>query len=136
MCNRINQRGTAVLVIHHSGSDGDVRGFKEKRDILYSCVHLTREGGGPADDLYSAPVKVEWENLREPDYNPTQVIRLTKDGWMPDGIDGKEALEAFCRQNFAKIVEQYARLGFTDADMQKMLNVSNGKFYELKATKE
>ena len=136
LCNQINQRGTAVLVIHHSGSDGDVRGFKEKRDILYSCVHLTREGGGPADDLYSAPVKVEWENLREPDYNPTQVIKLTQDGWMPDGIDDEEALEAFRRQNFAKIVEQYARLGFTNADMQKMLNVSNGKFYELKATKE
>jgi len=136
LCNQINQRGTTVLVIHHSGSDGDVRGFKEKRDILYSCVHLTREGGGPADDLYNAPLKVEWENLREPDYNPTQVIKLTPNGWMPDGIDDEEALEAFRRQNFAKIVEQYARLGFTNADMQKMLNVSNGKFYELKATKE
>ena len=134
LCNRINQRGTAVLVIHHSGSDGDVRGFKEKRDILYSCVHLTREGGGPADDLYSAPVKVEWENLREPDYNPTQVIRLTKDGWMPDGIEDKEELEAFRRENFTKIVEQYARLEFKDADMQKMLNIGNSSFYEWKKT--
>lgn len=137
LCNQINQRGTTVLVIHHSGSDGDVRGFKEKRDILYSCVHLTREGGGSADDLYNAPLKVEWENLREPDYNPTQVIKLTPDGWMPDGIGDKEALEDFRRQNFAKIVEQYARLGFTDADMQDMLNISNGNFYALKkAVKE
>ena len=132
LCNQINQRGTAVLVIHHSGNDGDVRGFKEKRDILYSCVHLTREGGGPADDLGNAPLKVEWENLREPDYNPTQVIKLTEDGWMPEGIDDEEALEAFRRQNFAKIVEQYARLGFTYTDMQTMLNISNGNFYALK----
>lgn len=132
LCNQINQRGTAVLVIHHSGGNGDVRGFKEKRDILYSCVRLTRENGGPADDLFSAPVKVEWENLREPDYNPTQVIKLTEDGWMPEGIDGKEALEAFRRQNFARSVKQYARLGFSDADMQVMLNISNGTFYALK----
>ena len=131
LCNQINQRGTAVLIIHHSGSDGEVRGFKEKRDILYSCVHLTREGGGPADDLSKARLKVAWENLREPDYNPTQVIKLTPDGWMPDGI-GKEAIEAFRRQNFAEIVKQYARLKFTEADMKKMLNVSNGTFYKLK----
>ena len=65
-------------------------------------------------------------------YNPTQVIKLTQDGWMPDGIDGKEALEAFRRQNFAKIVKQYARLEFTDTDMQAMLNISNGNFYALK----
>ena len=75
---------------------------------------------------------MEWENLREPDYNPTQVIKLTEDGWMPEGIDGKEALEAFRRQNFARSVKQYARLGFSDADMQVMLNISNGTFYALK----
>ena len=95
-------------------------------------MHLTREGRGPADDLGNAPLKVEWENLREPDYNPTQVIKLTEDGWMPEGIDDEEALEAFRRQNFAKIVEQYARLGFTYTDMQTMLNISNGNFYALK----
>lgn len=137
LCNLLNQRGTAVLIIHHSGSDGDVRGFKEKRDILYSCMHLTRARGGPADDLYDAPLKIEWENLREPDYNPSLVIRLTKDGWMPDGIEDKEALEAFRRENFTKIVEQYARLEFKDADMQKMLNIGNSSFYEWKkAVKE
>ena len=59
-------------------------------------------------------------------------MKLPQDGWMPDGIDDKKALEAFRRQNFAKIVEKYAKLGFTDTDMQDMLSMSNGTFYNMK----
>ena len=99
-------------------------------------MHLTREGGGPADDLGNAPLKVEWENLREPDYNPPQVIRLTKTGWMPEGIGDKAALDAMRKQNFDAIVARYRDLEFNDSDMREMLAVANGTFYNRKKPAE
>lgn len=126
LCRKITERGTAILIVHHSNAEGDVRGFREKRDQVCCAVSLLREDGAAARDLDEAPLTVHWESLREPDYSPDQQIRFIDGQWLPAGVDDVTQLR---EENFKLIVAKYRKIGFTDKDIQTMLAVSNGSFY-------
>lgn len=126
LCRKITKRGTAILIVHHSNAEGDVRGFREKRDQVCCAVSLLREDGAAARDLDEAPLTVHWESLREPDYSPDQQIRFIDGRWLPAGVDDVTQLR---EENFKLIVAKYRKIGFTDKDIQTMLAVSNGSFY-------
>lgn len=126
LCRKITERGTAILIVHHSNAEGDVRGFREKRDQVCCAVSLLREDGAAARDLDEAPLTVHWESLREPDYSPDQQIRFIDGRWLPAGVDDVTQLR---EENFKLIVAKYRKIGFTDKDIQTMLAVSNGSFY-------
>ena len=126
LCRKITERGTAILIVHHSNAEGDVRGFREKRDQVCCAVSLLREDGAAARDLDEAPPTVHWESLREPDYSPDQQIRFIDGQWRPAGVDDVTQLR---EENFKLIVAKYRKIGFTDKDIQTMLAVSNGSFY-------
>lgn len=126
LCRKITERGTAILIVHHSNAEGDVRGFREKRDQVCCAVSLLREDGAAARDLDEAPLTVHWESLWEPDYSPDQQIRFIDGQWLPAGVDDVTQLR---EENFKLIVAKYRKIGFTDKDIQTMLAVSNGSFY-------
>lgn len=126
LCRKITKRGTAILIVHHSNAEGDVRGFREKRDQVCCAVSLLREDGAAARDLDEALLTVHWESLREPDYSPDQQIRFIDGRWLPAGVDDVTQLR---EENFKLIVAKYRKIGFTDKDIQTMLAVSNGSFY-------
>ncbi len=140
LCDKIKACGTAVLVLFHSNSEGDIRGIKLKRDQLYCAIRLTRDGKGAADDLKISPMILDWESLREPDYCPTQKIKLSNHGWVACNInntDSVENLKEFSDRNRAEAIKLYKDVcGFTNEECMELLQISNGDFYKKELAKK
>ncbi len=63
LINRIRRMGIAVLIVHHTNSSGEIRGMRNKQDILTFKFKLSREND-VTGDLETSPLTVTYEEIR------------------------------------------------------------------------
>ena len=59
---QICSMGVSVLIVHHSNAKGEIRGFKDKKDILYAILRIYREDD--ADENLDEPAVFKPEEYR------------------------------------------------------------------------
>ena len=149
LINKVRGMNIAVLLIHHEGSNKEVRGWKSVTDDMYFLVRLFREQNEEKDEKTSEKDEKTSEKdaydpktLKEPltlafakarsgiEAEPQFVIYFDKK-WQVHH-ENKIDLAEYKNTEFKRIVKNYSERRLIDNDIFPILGISHGQFAKLK----
>lgn len=144
--NKLRSQNLAILVVHHEGSEGEVRGWRCGLDDIYFNLRLYRPEGKREKGVSEAgeftvktlevPLTLAYKSARSSiENNPAFEIRF--DGkWMEYYLgsdpDDKERSEERRREEFKRIVKHYESKRLENQDIYPILGISKDTYYKLK----
>lgn len=142
LINKVRGMNIAVLLIHHEGSNKEVRGWKSVTDDMYFLVRLFREQNEEKDEKTSEKDAYDPKTLKEPltlafakarsgiEAEPLFVIYFDKK-WQVHH-ENKIDLAEYKNTEFKRIVKNYSERRLIDNDIFPILGISHGQFAKLK----
>lgn len=138
--NELRKRDIAILLIHHEGSNKEVRGWKSVTDDMYFLVRLFREQNEEKDEKTSEKDAYEPKTLEEPFTLAFEKARSGIEAEPPFDIyfdkvwkvHVDENIEEYKNKEFERIVKNYSKLRLIDNDIFPILGISHGTFTDLK----
>lgn len=138
--NELRKRDIAILLIHHEGSNKEVRGWKSVTDDMYFLVRLFREQNEEKDEKTSEKDAYEPKTLEEPFTLAFEKARSGIEAEPPFDIyfdkvwkvHVDENIEEYKNKEFERIVKNYSKLRLIDNDIFPILGISHGQFTDLK----
>ncbi|NMD87234.1 AAA family ATPase [Victivallis vadensis] len=149
LINKVRGMNIAVLLIHHEGSNKEVRGWKSVTDDMYFLVRLFREQNEEKDEKTSEKDEKTSEKdaynpktLKEPltlafakarsgiEAEPPFVIYFDKK-WQVH-VDENINREEYKNKEFKRIVDNYSQRRLKHDDIYPILGISHGTYFTLK----
>ena len=65
LMNKLRNLNIAILIVHHTNSEKEVRGLKSKMDTFYMTLNLSCDPDSPEGDLTEQPRILKYENPRD-----------------------------------------------------------------------
>lgn len=134
----------ATLLVHHEGSNKEIRGWKSVTDDMYFLVRLFRERPkDKEDEKVSEKDAYEPKTLKEPftlafakarsgiEAEPPFDIYFDK-VWKEYHADENINLAECKNKEFKRIVKNYSERRLIDNDIFPILGISHGQFAKLK----
>lgn len=142
LINYLRGLNIAVLLIHHEGSNNEVRGWKSVTDDMYFLVRLFREQNEEKDEKTSEKDAYDPKTLKEPltlafakarsgiEAEPPFVIYFDKK-WQVH-VDENINREEYKNKEFKRIVDNYSQRRLKHDDIYPILGISHGTYFTLK----
>ena len=142
LINKVRGMNIAVLLIHHEGSNKEVRGWKSVTDDMYFLVRLFREQNEEKDEKTSEKDAYNPKTLKEPltlafakarsgiEAEPPFVIYFDKKCQVH--VDENINREEYKNNEFKRIVDNYSQRRLKHDDIYPILGISHGTYFTLK----
>lgn len=139
--NELRKRDIAILLVHHEGSNKEIRGWKSVTDDMYFIARLFRERlKDKEDEKVSEKDAYEPKTLEEPFTLAFEKARSGIEAEPPFDIyfdkvwkvHVDENIEEYKNKEFERIVKNYSKLRLIDNDIFPILGISHGQFTDLK----
>ena len=141
LINKLREMNIAVLLVHHEGSNKEIRGWKSVTDDMYFLVRLFRERPkDEEDEKVSEKDAYEPKTLEEPFTLAFAKARSGIEAEPPFDIyfdkvwkvHVDENIEEYKNKEFERIVKIYSERRMIDNDIYPLLGISHGTFTDLK----
>ena len=141
LINKLRGMNIAILLVHHEGSNKEIRGWKSVTDDMYFLVRLFRERPkDKEDEKVSEKDAYEPKTLEEPFTLAFEKARSGIEAEPPFDIyfdkvwkvHVDENIEEYKNKEFERIVKNYSKLRLIDNDIFPILGISHGQFTDLK----
>ncbi|MBS5530217.1 AAA family ATPase [bacterium] len=144
--NRLRTLNLAILLVHHEGNNGEVRGWKCGLDDVYFNLRLYREmdkeekdaspiGRFTVKDL-EEPLILAYHNARSSiEKIPAFEVRFDQkwqEYYREDDPDSGKSSEERRREEFKRIVKHYLDKRLENQDIFPLLGISKDTYYKLK----
>ena len=134
----------AILLLHHEGSNGTVRGWKALLDDFYSTLRLYREADDvekslaedyPASRAVESPLILDYQKCRSGIENDSVFEICFDKKWEEyhDSDDSGSHLEERRKEEaFNRIVDHYKKRRLEDQDIFPILGLGRTTYFDLK----
>lgn len=140
--NKIRGLNMAILLLHHEGSNGEIRGWKSLKDDFYFTLRLYRETDDVEKSLgEDVPVKKAvvsplildfWKGRSGIENNSVFEICFDKKWVEYHDSDDSALLKERRQEEFTRIVDHYLKRRLEDQDIFPILGLGRTTYFELK----